>query len=146
MYCNCQNKPVVHFENYYNLATFFIIKDKQLFSIQGAPDVSFEKIEEKDGSQCFFATIQSIPAPCFVQWSLKGKHDELFTPIDVCAEDYKGTLNTLPHPVLIVKNKDQFEYNSYQIEVANFVGSTIKQINGKKINLFYLFKFKIMFS
>lgn len=116
-----------------------------MFSIQGAPDVSFEKIEEKDGSQCFFATFQSIPAPCFVQWSLKGKNDELFTPIDVCAEDYKGTLNTLPHPVLIVKNKDQFEYNSYQIEVANFVGSTIKQINGKKLIYFICLNLRFCF-
>lgn len=102
------------------------------FTLQDAPDVSFDKINKEDGSQWFVATIQSIPAPCFVQWSLKSMNDDMFTPIDVNSEDYKGTLNTLPHPVLVVKNSNQFEINSYQIEVANFVGSTIKNI-GRKI-------------
>lgn len=56
----------------------------------------------------------------------------MFTTIDVNSEEYKGTLNTLPQPVLVVKNANQFETNSYQIEVANFVGSTIKNI-GKEM-------------
>lgn len=103
-----------------------------ILHIKGVPDVSFDKLNKEDGSQRFVATIQSIPAPCYVQWSLKSINDDMFTPIDVNSEEYNGTLNTLPQPVLVVKNANQFETNSYQIEVANFVGSTIKNI-GKEM-------------
>lgn len=55
--------------------------------------------------------------------------DGMFTPIDVTKEEYKGTLNTLPHPVLVVK-KNQLENNTYRIAVFNFIGCTVKQISG----------------
>lgn len=94
------------------------------------PRVSFENIENKeDGTQRYVVTIQSVPSPLFVQWSSKGKNKDVYTPIDCNEEDYKGTLNTIPHPVLVVKKSHLENYN-YQIEVTNFVGCTVKQISG----------------
>lgn len=57
--------------------------------------------------------------------------DDRFQPIDVSDEEYKGTTNSLPHPVLVLKQKSQLENNSYQITVKNFVGSTV--FSGKTI-------------
>lgn len=94
------------------------------------PRVSFENIENKeDGTQRYVVTIQSVPSPLFVQWSSKGKNKDVYTPIDCNEEDYKGTLNIIPHPVLVVKKSHLENYN-YQIEVTNFFGCTVKQISG----------------
>lgn len=84
---------------------------------------------EEDGSQRYLVTIQSVPSPFSVQWSSKGRDEDMYTQIDVNDRDYNGTVNTLPHPVLVLK-KNQLEKNSYQIEVANFIGCTVKQISG----------------
>lgn len=77
----------------------------------------------------YLVTVQSVPSAFAVQWSSKGTGDGMFTPVDVNKEEYKGTLNTLPHPMLVVK-KYQLENNTYQIEVTNFIGCTVKQISG----------------
>lgn len=53
----------------------------------------------------------------------------MYTPIDANDMDYKGTVNNLPHPVLVLK-ENQLEKNNYQIEVTNFIGCTVKQISG----------------
>nr|XP_034321578.1 uncharacterized protein LOC105323062 [Crassostrea gigas] len=93
------------------------------------PGVSFENTENKEnGTQRYVVTIQSVPSPLFVQWSLKGKNEDVYTPIDCNEEDYKGTINTIPHPVLVVK-KSHLEIYNYQIEVTNFFGCTVKQIS-----------------
>uniref|UniRef100_K1QM70 Uncharacterized protein n=1 Tax=Magallana gigas TaxID=29159 RepID=K1QM70_MAGGI len=100
-----------------------------------APGVSFENTEnKKDGTERYVVTIQSVPSPLFVQWSSKGKNEDVYTPIDCNEEDYKGTLNTIPHPVLVVKKSHHENYN-YQIEVTNFFGCTVKQISGLIINI-----------
>lgn len=82
------------------------------------------------------ATIHSIPAPSSVEWSLKGSSDETFTLIDSNAAEYKGTTNFLPHPVLVVKNTNQLENNSFRIEVRNFVGSSVEIFSGKNYSMF----------
>lgn len=45
------------------------------------------------------------------------------------AEEYKGSSNSLPCPVLVIRQTEL--ENQYHLEVNNFVGSTIKEINGK---------------
>lgn len=86
---------------------------------------------EEDECICFTVEITSIPSPCHAQWNVKSKGEETFTPLDVYAAEYQGSTNSLPHPKLVVKGKDQLEKNCYQIEVTNFVGSTVKEISGK---------------
>lgn len=114
-------RGVFFFNKIYKISSYFF-KD--------VPEVFFEKTENKeDGTQRYLVTIQSAPSPCSVQWSSKGTDEDVYTPIDVNEEDYKGTLNTLPHPVLVVEKNKLQNYN-YQIEVANFIGCTVKQISG----------------
>lgn len=112
---------------------FLITKNNLTF--KDIPGVIVKKEENKeDGIQKYFVTIRSVPTPFYVQWSSKGRNEEIYTPIEVNEEDYKDTVNTLPHPVLVVK-KNQLDNNSYQIEVENFIGRTVKQILGKVILL-----------
>lgn len=80
---------------------------------------------------CFTVEITSNPGPCHAQWNIKSKGEETFTPLDVNAEKYQGSTNSLPHPKLAMKGTDQLERNCYQIEVTNFVGSTVEEISGK---------------
>lgn len=80
---------------------------------------------------CFLVKITSIPSPCHAQWYVKPKGDDKFTPLDVNAEEYQESTNSLPHPKLVVIEKDQLEKNLYQVKVTNFVGSTVKNIPGK---------------
>lgn len=85
-----------------------------------------DRTENKEnGSQLFKARIEAIPTPYHVQWSKKGKCDDRSTPIVVNAEEYKGTTNSLPDPVLVLNNRNELKNNSYQITVTNFVGSTV---------------------
>lgn len=105
------------------------------------------KPEKKNSGFWFTVTIQSIPSPDFAQWSIKEKSSHTFTPIDENAEEFKGTSNTLPHPVLVVKPKTDLENYSFQIEVRNFIGSCKNITPGKKVNsISYLSSnFKIYF-
>lgn len=98
--------------------------------MKDVPGVSYEKTENKeDDTQRFVVTIQSVPSPLFVQWSSKGQNEDVYKPIDCNGEDYKGTIVTIPHPVLVGKKSHLENYN-YQIEVTNFFGCTVKQISG----------------
>lgn len=97
----------------------------------GAAFVSEEKSEdEENGGQWITVTINSIPAPCHLEWSAKGQEEDTFTPIDISAEEFKGTTVTLPHPVLFLRQQNQLEKNSFRIEVTNFIGTTWKYISG----------------
>lgn len=97
----------------------------------GLPFVSEEKNKnEKNRGQWITVTIKSVPAPCHVQWRAKRKEEDTFTPIDINAEEYKGTTVTLPNPVLCLRQKDQ-EENCFQIEVTNFIGKTWQNVSGK---------------
>lgn len=91
------------------------------------------KSEYLDGSQCFKALINSVPAAFHAEWKVKRKNDKAFTPVDVNDKDYKGTANSLPCPVLVVKQKNLLESQDFIIEVHNFVGSTTKDISGRNI-------------
>lgn len=93
---------------------------------QGPPLVFVERNEDKEnGSLLFKARIEAIPTPYHIQWSKRGTCDNSSTPVDVNAEEYKGSTNSLPHPVLVLNNRTELENNSYQITVTNFVGSTV---------------------
>uniref|UniRef100_K1QMU3 Uncharacterized protein n=1 Tax=Magallana gigas TaxID=29159 RepID=K1QMU3_MAGGI len=71
------------------------------FLILDVPDVSFARPEKKNnGSFWVPVTVQAIPAPNFVRWSIKENTCDAFVPIDENLEEFKGTSNTLPHPVL----------------------------------------------
>lgn len=78
-------------------------------------------------------TIKSIPSPCFVQWSKKKKNSDSFQKIDANAHEYRGTSNSLPRPVLVIKQCEKLQTNSFQIEVQNFIGNCKKTIQGKKL-------------
>lgn len=74
----------------------------------GTPNVYLERLEnEGSGSQSFRATIKATPSPCNVHWSKKGNDEDEFKPIDASAEEYRGTMNYLPHPELVI-NKEIF--------------------------------------
>lgn len=78
-------------------------------------------------------TITSFPTPCQIQWNATSKNSDTFTPIDISAEEYDGTTVTFPHPVLVVRQRDQLEKNCYQIEVTNFIGKIVQTISGRKL-------------
>lgn len=84
---------------------------------------------QEDGSTSFVVTIESFPVPFAVQWMFKDKYTNTVSPIDVSDENYKGTINSLPNPVLVVKNHTLLRNNIYQIEITNYVGSTVEQVS-----------------
>lgn len=87
----------------------------------------------KDGSQCFTMTISSLPAPFFVQWSMEDKKSGTsgtLQQINVNAEEYKGTSNSFPRPVLVVKHNESFKNYSFRIQVENVIGFTEKIMPG----------------
>lgn len=95
----------------------------------GVPDIVLERpYRNEDGSQCFTVTISSLPAPFFVQWSMKDKKSGTLQQINVNAEEYKGTSNTFPSPVLVVKHNESLENYSFRIQVENVIGFTEKNI------------------
>lgn len=90
-----------------------------------------------DGSLWVTVTIQAIPAPYFVRWNKKDKTCKTFVPINQNLEEFKGTSNTLPHPVLVVQPSIDLRNYCFQIEVHNFIGSCCRKILvGKKICYF----------
>lgn len=109
----------------------FWLKNRVYFVLTDLPSICLERSENPDGSQIFTAIIDSVPAAYRAKWNVKDTDDEAFIPIDVNAEDYKGTSNSLPCPVLVVKQKELSENKYFQIEVHNFVGRSITQISGK---------------
>lgn len=145
---------ILHFFNfqlsYYFSQQFTITKDVLPY-LTDVPQVCLKRSENQDGSQVFTAVIKSIPAAYLAQWKVKGKDHDVLTPVDVNAEEYKGTSNSLPCPVLVVKKKEQLQNKRFHIEVDNFVGSRTTDISGRK-NLFasifeitYIYKFLIEF-
>lgn len=97
--------------------------------VLGLPRINWEKRKTTDDglSWCYTAKIESIPAPYQAQWKVKIKDASTFTPIDVNAEEYKGSSNSLPRPVLVIRQTEL--ENQFHLEVNNFVGSAIKEIN-----------------
>lgn len=94
------------------------------------PQICIERSKNQHDDLCFTAIIESIPAAYDACWKVKRNDDDSFT-IDVNAKEYKGTSNSLPSPVLVVKKKELLESQRFFIEVHNFVGSNSKEISGK---------------
>lgn len=92
------------------------------------PQIDFERTEHTDGSLVFMASIDSIPSAYHAQWKVKGKDDETYTPVKDSTEEYKGTSNSLPRPVLVLKQRELLENKCFLIEVDNFVGKSVKEI------------------
>lgn len=93
-------------------------------------------------------TIKAIPEPTNIQWSIKENNDVAFELLNINDDEYKGTTDTFPHPVLVVKSS-KFEKYKFQIEVQNFTGNETFIIQGKikKISFFKRqFKFKMKLS
>lgn len=75
-------------------------------------------------------TIKAIPEPTSIQWSIKENNDVAFELLNINDDEYKGTTDTFPHPVLVVKSS-KFEKYKFQIEVQNFTGNETFIIQGK---------------
>lgn len=97
------------------------------------PEVNLGKYDKKeDGSVWFTMTMKSVPVPHVVQWRMIGNDSETFEPINVNAAEYKGTSNTFPHPVLVIKHVEKMKNCSFEIEVKNLIGKIKKRIPGNK--------------
>lgn len=107
-------------------------KNSSIYLFLGVPSVFLEKIEDENGGQSITMTIESFPVPFHVQWSAKRKDEDIFTPIDIISDEYKGTTVSFPHPVLFLRQGCQLEKYCFQIEVTNFIGKTVQKISGKK--------------
>lgn len=53
--------------------------------------------------------------------------------IDANDPEYEGTSSSLHRPALVVKKKELLENHFFHIKVDNFIGSSIKEIFGKKM-------------
>lgn len=104
-----------------------------------------KRLENCDGCLVFTALIQSIPAAYHAQWKVKGKDDDTFKPVDVNAKEYNGTSNSLPHPVLVVKQKEEIQKQHFYIQVDNFVGSSKTEISGMKKSFANIFELSYFF-
>lgn len=111
------------------------------YSLKGVPTVTMErKRDMENGSQYFSAEIKSIPTPFNVQWCTQSMDDDCLEPIDINAEEYKGSTNCLPRPVLVLRGKDQLENKCFKIKVTNFVGSNVTDvISGKCVFICNIF-------
>lgn len=99
----------------------------------GVPDVLLAKPKKTSDGYCFAVTINAIPAPYFVQWSIKENNPNTFEAIDINAKKYKGTSNSLPDPVLVINQSvDELETCCFQIKVKNFIGNCKRIIPGTK--------------
>lgn len=76
-------------------------------------------------------TITAIPEPIFIQWSMKENNDKASELLNINDDEYKGTTDTFPHPLLVVKSSKFGKYK-FQIEVKNFIGNSAFIIQGKK--------------
>lgn len=72
---------------------------------------------------------------------MKEKNSDSFEILDVNAEEYRGTSNSLPRPVLVIKHCEKLQRYFFQIKVENFIGSCNKTIQGKN-SLYNLFDSK----
>jgi hypothetical protein len=81
-------------------------------------------------SQVVTAVLRSIPAPIQVQWSVQNEERGGWTKLNINSDEYRGTKDSLPQPVLVVNRKEKIKPHSFQIEVKNFIGTKSKLIPG----------------
>lgn len=95
------------------------------------PEVLLDNFQrQEDGRWRFTMTINSVPTPQYVQWSIKNT-SETFQPLNVNAEEYKGTSSLFPHPVLIIQHIERQKSCVFELEVKNRIGRATKQMQGK---------------
>lgn len=82
-------------------------------------------------------TIKAIPEPTEIQWSMKENNEKAFELLNINDDEYKGTTDAFPHPVLVVKSS-KFEKHKFQIEVKNFIGNSAFIIQGRLKFIFLL--------
>lgn len=93
-------------------------------TLLGDPDVFLEKYKEtEDGGLCFTMTIKSVPVPNNVLWKKKKNNSKTYDLLNPNDAEFKGTSNSFPHPVLVLKHKETLENYSFKIEVQNLVGT-----------------------
>lgn len=115
--------------NYQLIADNAVGETRSEVIILGLPEVFLGKYDKKeDGSLSFTMTIKSVPVPHAVQWRMIENGSDTFEPINVNASEYKGTSNTFPHPVLVIKHVEKIENCSFEIEVKNLIGTVKKRI------------------
>jgi hypothetical protein len=61
---------------------------------------------------------------------VKNEDTNEWIPIHANSEEYRGTTNSLPKPMLVVKTTKMFNSRRIQIEVKNFIGTNRKDILG----------------
>ncbi|XP_062598996.1 uncharacterized protein LOC134260459 [Saccostrea cucullata] len=99
--------------------------------VLGIPEPQVQRPEKGgNGTLAFTAMTNSCPAVFLVQWSTKNKDNDEYTPIDVNLEEYKGTSNSLPSPVLVIRTAQSHDH-AFKIEAQNFIGTGTKKIPGK---------------
>lgn len=103
----------------------------------GVPEVLLKEcIKKEDGSLQFTMTIKSVPVPHSVKWNIKENNTDTFEPINVSAAEYKGTSDTFPHPVLVIKHLEKLDYCIFEIEVKNRIGEVKREISGNTVSFF----------
>lgn len=126
------NFPVKHIRHilYRNKKSFFL-QIKENYILTDIPEVISAKFDEnEDGTQWFTLTIKSIPEPFLIQWRKREKRDDTFQLINVNADEFKGSSCSFPHPVLVIKQREQLENFYFQIKIKNFIGTCKKTIQG----------------
>lgn len=111
-----------------------------IYIFLGIPKIIFERTEIKEGSLWFRTTITSIPTPYSVEWQMKKHNDDTFSSVNCYAEEFKGTANVLPHPVLVVKERNLGEY-CFKIKAMNFIGNTELVIPGNVFTKLLLLRY-----
>lgn len=89
-------------------------------------------------------TIKSIPEPFLVQWRKREKNSDRFQPINVNADEFIGSSCSFPHPVLVVKQREQLENFYFQIKIKNYIGTCTKTVQGIR-SIFYIIHTYIMY-
>lgn len=79
--------------------------------------------ETGDGGLCFMMTMKSVPVPNYVQWKKKKNNSKTYEFLNLNDAEFKGTTNSFPHPVLVLRHKDTLTNYSFKIEVQNLIGT-----------------------
>ncbi|XP_056017075.1 uncharacterized protein LOC125674433 [Ostrea edulis] len=97
------------------------------------PDIDVEgPATPQNDVQIFTAIVRSIPAPSKAHWLVKPEGQNEWISININSDEYRGTTNSLPQPVLVVKSKNRIENQGFKIEVTNFIGTNTKLIPVKR--------------
>ncbi|XP_062609206.1 uncharacterized protein LOC134270956 isoform X2 [Saccostrea cucullata] len=97
--------------------------------ILGVPELEIQgpNLQEID-KKVFTALIKSVPEPIQAQWSIKNASSGSYKALDITSEEYKGSSNNLPKPLLCIKQNVTLQNHLIHIEVQNFIGTTTREI------------------